>query len=291
VAFFTLLERHFLSLSQCRFGPKKVSYYGLLQPLLDGLKLCKKEQVLVFNCRPFVFLGVTIMSFLLFLLEFMVIPYIYVFLTFSWRWLFLLVLLGINVYFLIVGGFFSKNKYSYLGGIRSVSASVSYEIIFNIFLLSFILFDKSYSIVLLTNLGFFLLFTIFIICVLVELGRTPFDYMESESELVSGFNTEYSSVSFVLLFLKEYGSLLFFSFLISTVFFYGYFMFTVLIFSLFIIIRSSYPRLRYDKLIGLIWLQLFFFVILVLYCNYYLFLVWGYSLIRTIVCKTISYYP
>jgi NADH:ubiquinone oxidoreductase subunit H len=118
--------------------------------------------------------------------------------------------------------------------------------------LSFILFDKSYSIVLLTNLGFFLLFTIFIICVLVELGRTPFDYMESESELVSGFNTEYSSVSFVLLFLKEYGSLLFFSFLISTVFFYGYFMFTVLIFSLFIIIRSSYPRLRYDKLIGLI---------------------------------------
>lgn len=163
-----------------------------------------------------------------------------------------MVLLAVNVYFLIIGGIFSKSKYSYLGGIRSRVASVSYEIMFSINILIFILYNKSYTLVRFINIGIIMLFFRFFISVLVELGRTPFDYSESERELVRGFNTEYSRVGFVLLFLKEYGRLLFFRVITSVLFFNNRFFITVFVFSLFIFIRRRYPRFRYDHIINLI---------------------------------------
>lgn len=175
-----------------------------------------------------------------------------------------MVLVGINVYFLIIGGIYSKRKYSYLGGIRRGVASVSYEIIFSLNIIIFMFYNKSYTLRFINNIGLLILFLPFFISTLVELGRTPFDYAESESELVSGFNTEYSRVSFVLLFLKEYGRLLFFSLIISTIFFNGLFLFSIIIFFSFILIRSSFPRFRYDNLISLMWLQLFFHIVVIL---------------------------
>jgi len=114
-----------------------------------------------------------------------------------------MVLVGINVYFLIMGGIYSKRKYSYLGGIRRGVARVSYEIIFSLNIIIFIFYNKSYTLSFINNVGLLILFFPFFIRTLVELGRTPFDYSESERELVRGFNTEYSSVSFVLLFFKR----------------------------------------------------------------------------------------
>lgn len=272
IAFFTLLERHVLGITQNRYGPKKNSWYGLLQPILDGIKLIKKEQILIFNCTPSIFLGVTIFNFGIFYIEFLTLPYIFSFVYINWGYLIIILLLGLNLMCLLMGGIYSKRKYSYLGRMRSVVASVSYEIQFNLNIILFILYYKSFMLHNIFNLGLIMFFFTFFISILVELGRTPFDYSESERDLVSGFNTEYRRVRFVLLFLKEYGSLLFFSVITSIIFFGGYFLISVFIFFLVILIRRSYPRYRIDNLIGLIWLILFFHVGLGLYCTFFVFL-------------------
>lgn len=218
------------------------------------------------------FLGVTLFNFTLFYLEFIALPYWFSFITVYWSFLLIIILLAVNVYFLIMGGIFSKSKYSYLGGMRSRVASVSYEIIFSINILIFILYNKSYTLVRFINIGVIILFFRFFISVLVELGRTPFDYSESERELVRGFNTEYRRVGFVLLFLKEYGRLLFFRVITSVLFFNNRFLITIFVFSLFIFIRRRYPRFRYDHIINLIWLQLFFNLAGILWATYFMLL-------------------
>lgn len=172
----------------------------------------------------------------------------------------------------MLGGIYSKNKYRYLGGVRRGVSSVRYEISFSLNVMVFILYNKSYVLECVNNLGLLLMFFSFFVRSLIELGRTPFDFSESESELVRGFNTEYSRVGFVLIFLKEYGSLLFFSVLSSTLFAGGSFLFSFFVFSLFIVVRRSFPRLRYDKIISLMWLQLFFHVASVLWCSFFILL-------------------
>jgi NADH:ubiquinone oxidoreductase subunit H len=116
---------------------------------------------------------------------------------------------------------FSKRKYSYLGGIRSRVSNIRFEIIFSLNILVFILYRNNYQINYLINIGLYLFFLVFILNILVETFRAPFDYAESERELVRGFNTEYSSVSFVLIFLKEYRSIIFFCVFTSVIFFNG----------------------------------------------------------------------
>ncbi|VDN52141.1 unnamed protein product [Dracunculus medinensis] len=171
-----------------------------------------------------------------------VLPFFYSFFTFEYSIVFMMCLVGVFVYCLLFSGIVSKSKYGMLGGLRSSSQSVSYEVVFSIFLVS----------------------------LMFELNRAPFDFSEGESELVSGFNVEYSSVPFVLLFLREYGSLLFFRVLFSVLFFSFSILAIFLFFFLVIFVRRSFPRFRYDKMMGFFWfclmpLVLFFLVFSVFY--------------------------
>jgi NADH:ubiquinone oxidoreductase subunit H len=250
VAFVTLFERHFLSLSQNRLGPNKVFFFGLVQAILDGVKLIKKEQILPFKSSDLFFLFLPGGFFTLLFFEFFCFPFFFFFFNFQFSFIFLICLIGVSVYFIIIRSLVSKSKFSYIGGLRSSSQSVSFEIVFSLYLLCFIFHFSSLELSYGFVLFFFFLFFCFILIVLAEVNRAPFDFSEGESELVSGFNTEFSSVTFILLFLGEYGFILFFSSLGGCFFFdfFGFFGFFIFFF-LFIFFRSVYPRFRYDLLI------------------------------------------
>uniref|UniRef100_A0AC34QBV0 NADH-ubiquinone oxidoreductase chain 1 n=1 Tax=Panagrolaimus sp. JU765 TaxID=591449 RepID=A0AC34QBV0_9BILA len=217
IAFITLYERHLLGISQNRLGPTKVRFIGLVQALIDGVKLLKKEQLL------------PIKSSIL---------------------LFLLVPVGFSVYRTLISGLVRKSKYSVIGSIRARNQRISFEISISLYIFCIFFYLRKFSLAPFFNFGLIFLIIPFILMILAELNRAPFDFSEGERELVRGFNIEYSRVAFVLLFLREYGALIFFRIIFSTFFFDLRFIFVFLIFSILIFIRRSYPRYRYDFLIG-----------------------------------------
>nr|YP_007183178.1 NADH dehydrogenase subunit 1 [Dictyocaulus eckerti]AFV32097.1 NADH dehydrogenase subunit 1 [Dictyocaulus eckerti] len=221
IAFITLYERHLLGSSQNRLGPNKVFLMGFLQALLDGLKLLKKELFVPIYGSDLSFYLVPGISFLLMIFYWFVIPYFFSFFSFDYSLLFFLGLLGFTVYSMLVSGYVSKSKYGMIGALRAGSQSISYEIAFSIFFCSFMMYLGCFKLCFMNLLLVFFCFSLVFFMVLSELNRAPFDFAEGESELVSGYNVEYGSVSFVLLFLSEYGSLIFFSFLMSVLFFKG----------------------------------------------------------------------
>lgn len=164
--------------------------------------------------------------------------------------LFFLCLVGFLVYIILLRGVFRKSKYSFLGSVRSRSQRVSFEVIFFFFLFIYILFLQRLQFFFLFNFLFFFSLFFFINLILAELNRAPFDFSEGERELVSGYNLEFSSLLFVLFFLREYGFIIFFSILLANIFFFGFKFFIFIFIFLLLIIRSSYPRYRYDLMIG-----------------------------------------
>nr|YP_009185800.1 NADH dehydrogenase subunit 1 [Atrecus affinis]ALO70358.1 NADH deshydrogenase subunit 1 [Atrecus affinis] len=267
VAFLTLLERKVLGYIQIRKGPNKVGLMGIPQPFSDAIKLFTKEGTypLMSNFNSYYFSP--IFNLFLSLMLWMCMPFFSILFNFSLGILFFLCCSSLSVYTMMIAGWSSNSNYSLLGGLRSVAQTISYEVSLSLILLSFLFLIMSLNIYdfekFQNNLWFMFLFMplsmIWVVSCLAETNRTPFDFAEGESELVSGFNVEYSSGGFALLFLAEYSSILFMSMLCSILFLgadiYSWFFFVKLGYMsfLWIWIRGTLPRFRYDKLMYLAW--------------------------------------
>nr|YP_010615504.1 NADH dehydrogenase subunit 1 [Megalurothrips usitatus]WAT94212.1 NADH dehydrogenase subunit 1 [Megalurothrips usitatus] len=266
VAFITLLERKVLGYMQIRLGPNKVGPLGVMQPLSDAVKLYTKEMNWPITSNSTLFFVSPSLSLTMSLFIWIIMPYFSQFMTMNFSFLMLLSILGLGVYPILIAGWSSNSNYSLLGSMRALAQTISYEVslifimisnitmIFSMKFLKFNQFQKEFFFM------FFLVsFTMWIISVLAELNRTPFDFAEGESELVSGFNTEYSSGVFAIIFMAEYMMILFFSMLTSVTYFYTskfsmfYLLFSMMFMFTFIWARATLPRYRYDKLMYLCW--------------------------------------
>nr|AMW67838.1 NADH dehydrogenase subunit 1 [Fontecilla graphicus] len=267
VAFLTLLERKVLGYVQIRKGPNKVGFCGIPQPFCDAIKLFTKEQTYPIMSNYLSYYISPIMSFFLSLLIWMIYPYLTNLFSFNLGLLFFLCCTSMGVYTVMIAGWSSNSNYALLGGLRAVAQTISYEVSMALLLLSFVILIGSYNLMDFNlyqkNIWFMMLSFPLMLCwlssSLAETNRTPFDFAEGESELVSGFNVEYSSGGFALIFLAEYSSILFMSMLFSVIFLgsnlFSIFFFMKLLFIsfMFIWIRGTLPRYRYDKLMYLAW--------------------------------------
>nr|QUE26652.1 NADH dehydrogenase subunit 1 [Ilythea japonica] len=267
VAFLTLLERKVLGYIQIRKGPNKVGLMGIPQPFCDAIKLFSKEQTYPMVSNYISYYFSPIFSLFLSLLIWMCMPMFIKLFSFNLGLLFFLCCASLGVYTVMVAGWSSNSNYALLGGLRAIAQTISYEVSMALILMSFIFLIGGYNLLMFYSYQLNLWFMIilfpmglvwFIIC-LAETNRTPFDFAEGESELVSGFNVEYSSGGFALIFLAEYSSILFMSMLFCVIFlgsdllsiqFYLKLMF---ISFMFIWARGTLPRFRYDKLMYLAW--------------------------------------
>lgn len=267
VAFLTLFERKILGYIQIRKGPNKVGFMGLLQPFSDAVKLFTKEQVYPYRSNYLVYYFCPVFSLFLALFTWLCIPYFIKIFSFNLGILFFLACTSLGVYSVIIAGWSSNSSYALLGGLRSVAQTISYEVSLALILISFIFLISSFNLYVFFDkqklIWFFFLGLplayVWFISSLAETNRTPFDFAEGESELVSGFNVEYSSGGFALIFLAEYARILFISMLFSLVFLGGdlisylFYLKLTFISFMFIWVRGTIPRFRYDKLIYLAW--------------------------------------
>jgi len=282
VAFLTLLERRVLGYVHIRKGPNKVGFVGILQPFRDAIKLFSREQYFPIVSNYLIYYFSPIFGFFLSLLVWLLVPYLSGFISFELGLLFFLACTRLGVYTVMIAGWSSNSGYSLLGGLRALAQTISYEVRLAFILLSFVILISSYNLACfyffqvylwLIFLSLPLSFIWFISC-LAETNRTPFDFAEGESELVSGFNVEYGGGGFALIFLAEYASILFMSLLFCILFLgsdlYSFFFYVKLTFVsfLFIWVRGTVPRFRYDKLMYLAWKRF-----LPLSLNYLLFFI------------------
>nr|YP_009711687.1 NADH dehydrogenase subunit 1 [Reticulitermes lucifugus]QGA46865.1 NADH dehydrogenase subunit 1 [Reticulitermes lucifugus] len=267
VAFLTLLERKVLGYVHIRSGPNSVGFVGVLQPFSDAISLFSSEQYFPLVSNYLVYYFSPIFGLFLSLLVWLLIPYLSGFISFELGLLFFLACTSLGVYTVMIAGWSSNSSYSLLGGLRALAQTISYEVSLAFILFSFVILIYSYNLVYFYLFQFYvwliffsfpLSFVWFISC-LAETNRTPFDFAEGESELVSGFNVEYGGGGFALIFLAEYASILFMS-LLFCVIFLGSDLYSLLFYIklsflsfLFIWVRGTLPRFRYDSLMYLAW--------------------------------------
>jgi len=281
VAYVTYAERRIIGAMQMRIGPNVVGWFGLLQPFADAVKLLTKETVLPTGSSPVVFFLAPMVTFSLAMIAWAVIPV-------SEGWmisdlnvgvLYLFAVSSLGVYGIVMAGWASNSRYAFLGAMRSAAQMVSYEVSIGFIMISVLLTAGSLNLSEIVQaqkgMWYFIphlpMFVIFFISVLAETNRHPFDLPEAESELVAGFMTEYSSMSFALFFLGEYANMIMMSGMVTVLFLGGWlppFDIAVLnavpgvvwfalkiSFCLFLMIwvRATFPRYRYDQLMRLGW--------------------------------------
>nr|YP_009648560.1 NADH dehydrogenase subunit 1 [Tetraphleps aterrimus]QCE31847.1 NADH dehydrogenase subunit 1 [Tetraphleps aterrimus] len=267
VAYVTLLERKVLGYIQLRKGPNKVGFMGLLQPFSDGIKLFFKEQTFPYMSNFIIYFFSPVFMLILSMLIWSLFPYLINICSFNFGVLFFLCCTGLGVYGVLMCGWSSNSNYALLGALRSVAQTISYEVSMALIMISVLIFTFGFSLlnfmvyqryVMFIFFSFPIFFCWYSSC-LAETNRSPFDFAEGESELVSGFNVEYSSGGFAFIFLSEYMNIIFMS-LFSCVLFLGNnigslsFNLSVLFLVFgFIWVRGTLPRFRYDKLMYLSW--------------------------------------
>ncbi len=281
VAYLTLMERKVIAAMQLRKGPNVVGPFGLLQPLADGLKLMLKEVILPNKANKILFLLAPIITFVLAMIGWAVIPFseTFVIADINVGVAYLLATSSLGVYGVIISGWASNSKYAFLGAIRSSAQMISYEVSIGLIIISVVLCSGSLQlseIVRAQKDGWFILpmlpmFFLFFISALAETNRHPFDLPEAESELVAGYNVEYSSMPFSMFFLGEYANMILISAFASILFLGGWLPICdsdfcraipgfiwlcgkifVMLFC-FIWVRATLPRYRYDQLMRLGW--------------------------------------
>nr|YP_009472985.1 NADH dehydrogenase subunit 1 [Notopteryx soror]AST10215.1 NADH dehydrogenase subunit 1 [Notopteryx soror] len=280
VAFVTLLERSVLGYIQLRKGPNSVGFMGLLQPFSDGIKLFFSEQTYPYMSNFFIYYFSPVFMLVLSFSLWMLFPQIVNVYNFNFGVLFFMCCTGMGVYGVMLSGWSSNSNYALLGSLRAMAQTISYEVSMSVIILCFVIFIFSYNfmdfMIYQSGIWFLLfsfpLFFCWLSSCLAETNRAPFDFAEGESELVSGFNVEYSSGGFAFIFLSEYMNIIFMS-LLTVVMFLGcdlysifFYMKTVIAVFWFIWVRSVLPRFRYDKLMYLTWK-----VFLPLSLNYFMF--------------------
>ena len=297
IAYLTFFERKVIGSMQLRKGPNVVGPFGLLQPIADGLKLLSKETIFPDDSNKFLFILSPIITFVLALIAWAVIPIDYkvVLADINVGIMYIFAVSSLGVYGIIVAGWSSNSRYAFLGSLRSAAQMISYEVSIGLIIISILITAGSLNLsnIVLSQekvwyiIPHFPMFVIFFISTLAETNRAPFDLPEAESELVAGYNVEYSSMSFGLFFLGEYGNMILMSSM-STILFLGgwlppvqneflnlvpgFIWFLVKVaFLLFIFlwVRATLPRYRYDQLMSLGWklfLPLSLFWIIVTSC-------------------------
>jgi NADH-quinone oxidoreductase subunit H len=281
VAWLTYAERKVIGAMQLRKGPNVVGWFGLLQPIADGAKLFFKETVIPSGANSVVFLAAPMITFILSLVAWAVIPFDkgLVLANINVGILYLFAISSLGVYGIIMAGWASNSKYAFLGALRSAAQMVSYEVSIGFVMISVLLFAGSLNlseIVLAQRklwfcLPLFPMFVVFFISGVAETNRAPFDLPEAEAELVSGYNVEYSSMTFALFFLGEYANMILMSAMTSILFLggwlppFGIAPFTWIpgpiwliakicaVLFVFIWARATFPRYRYDQLMRLGW--------------------------------------
>ena len=281
VAYFTIAERKLMGSIQRRRGPNVIGFLGLLQPLADGLKLFVKETILPSNSNILVFIIAPILTFVLSLIGWSVIPLSenIVISDLNLGVLYLFAVSSLSVYGIVMAGWSSNSKYPFLGSLRSAAQMISYEVSIGFIIVNICVctgsFNLSTIVLAQKNIWFiiplFPMFVLFYISMLAETNRHPFDLPEAEAELVSGYNVEYSAMTFALFFLGEYANMLLMSTFSSILFLGGWlpvistFPLTLLPGSFwlsikiilgvvfFILTRAALPRYRYDQLMHIGW--------------------------------------
>lgn len=281
IAYLTYAERKVIAAMQLRIGPNVVGWFGLLQPFADGLKVLHKETIIPTRANPLLFLMAPLITFGLSLSAWAVIPFGVglVISNINVGILYLFAISSLGVYGIIIAGWASNSKYAFLGALRSAAQMVSYEVSIGFIFISVLLTAGSLNLTQIVEAQQELWFVIphlpmavlFVISALAETNRAPFDLPEAEAELVSGYNVEYSSMSFALFFLGEYGNMILMS-AIGTILFLGgwlppfdiapftwipgivWFALKIsLILFVFLWVRATFPRYRYDQLMRLGW--------------------------------------
>ncbi len=281
IAYLTLAERKVIAAIQLRRGPNRVGPFGLLQPIADGIKLLHKEIIIPRASNPILFILAPILTFSLSLAAWAVIPLDLgvVLADINVGVLYLFAISSLGVYGIIIAGWSSNSRYAFLGALRSAAQMISYEVSMGLVIISVLLCAGSLNLTKIVqaqeNLWFaiplFPMFIVFFISILAETNRTPFDLAEAEAELVAGYHVEYSSLPFALFFLGEYANMILLSAMATILFFGGWlppiavppftwipgliwFILKVCFFLfVFLWVRATLPRYRYDQLMRLGW--------------------------------------